>query len=151
MKLEIFVDASSSDDGVARYGYIIRQHTTTLAEGFGYYPGNFTSTPAEHIAADLAYRVVKLFARRLKVKIDKITLFTDVEDIVKEERRPQSLKALYHYNGFTERYRIPVEYRWIPSKDNIADRLVSDPEKRRKEMYFRSLREKEGEDGKGSA
>ena len=141
MELQVYVDASSFDDGVSKYGYIIRQGTITLAEGSGYYSvGGYNNVATEHIAADLGYRVIKLLTRRLE-EVEKITLFTDEENIVKDKRRPQTLRGISHQGGVTKHYKIPIEYRWIPSKENPADALVSNPERRRKDAYFRSLRE----------
>ncbi|MBA7620180.1 hypothetical protein ES703_27525 [subsurface metagenome] len=144
MELRVYVDASSRDDGTAIYGYVIQSQGVTIAEGNGHYPGGFTSTPAEHIAADIAYRIIKLFCRRLGEKVERITLYSDSMNIMGENevyRRPKSIKANVHKGGLTEQYKIPIEYRWVSSKDNEADRLVSNPERRRKDMYFRSLRE----------
>lgn len=139
-ELKVYVDASSRDDGRCFYGYVIQSGDTTIAEGSGYYSvDKINSVAAEHVAADLGYRVVKLLTRKLKV--DKITLFTDEENIVKEHNRPRSIKATHHEGGITQRCEIPIEYRWIPSKENIADKLVSNPERRRKDAYFRSKQE----------
>ena len=127
MELQIYVDANSTEDGKARYGCIIQNGAITLAQGSGFYSGGFSSTPAEHIACDIAYRIVKIMARRLKEKVEKITLFTDSEIFIKESyRRPMSLKAMFYNGGLSEGYRIPIEYKWIPSEENKAHRLVRD-------------------------
>lgn len=127
----MYVDANSTIDGNARYAYLIKNGTITLAQGIGFYSGNFSNTPAEHLACDIGYRIIKIMCRRLKVKISKLTLYTDSEIFIKESyRRPTHLKTQVCNNGKTEGYIIPIEYKWIPSKDNIADALLRESKPR---------------------
>lgn len=143
MELQVYVDASSFDDGRDVYGYVILGSGETIAEGQGYLRGHLGSNSAESVAADLGLRVIRILASRKHGEaIQKITVYSDSRTLVESNKlQPPFIKGSHYSGRVTTSYRIPVEYHWIPSNKNIADKLVSDPKKRERDAYFRSLRE----------